>query len=378
MASDRRRRTFLVAGRLHDRTLADNNSPAMKPLRIATHAIRPLLAGAALLSCALAAPGAQPQAGAPSTLARVDEALASLHEAKRALPEALTRPGPDRDGHLLEDDIQLLLLAPPALERIASLRAAAAATVDSDTAIIPADALNPLLAAMTEQVCRVALLRAYWSRETVENTHRDLIVALIRQLPEGERSPAFEQLQALPAIDHQDSPLRQRIVPDVDCIGIYRSPAQMAAESGTVIQMNQHNALRQQLAQRLDSLSAITSGNLAWTPRGAPCPAPAITTSGDERPRVLNQPDVMAYYPPRLRERFVEGVVRVGVRINAGGCVMAVMIRQSSGATELDQAGMRLTFDMQFTPPEFEGRPVGSSFILPVRFSMVAAPPAQP
>jgi TonB family protein len=101
-------------------------------------------------------------------------------------------------------------------------------------------------------------------------------------------------------------------------------------------------------------------------------------TSGDERPRVLIQPDVLAYYPPRLRDQYVEGVVRVGVRINPGGCVIAVMIRQSSGATELDHAGMRLVFDMQFTPPEFEGGPVGSAFILPVRFSMTPVAPAQP
>lgn len=379
MASDRRRRTFLMAGRLHDRALADNNSPDMEQMRIATPVVRRLLAGLAMLACAHVAPGAQaPPAAAPSTLARIDDTLARLQETVRGLPEALLLPGPDRDGHSLEEDIRLLLFTQPALERIAALRAAAAATADSATATLPDTALNPLLAAMTEQVCRVALLRTYWSREATENAHRDLIVALIRQLPEDERSPAFEQLQALPASDRQANPLRQRIVPDVDCTGIYRSPAQIAFESGAPAQMNEHNALRQQLAQRVDSLSGITSGALAWTPRAARCPAPALMTSGDERPRVLNQPDVLAYYPPRLRDQYVEGVMRVGVRIDPGGCVTAVMIRQSSGAAELDQAGMRLVFDMQFTPPEQEGRPVGSSFILPVRFSMAGAAPAQP
>lgn len=361
----------------------------MKPLRIATQAILRQVAAPALLAGAVVAWGAQPPvdsppvgapglSAAPSTLARIDAALASLQATAGALPESLSRPGPDAGGHSLEEDIRQLLLTPAALERIASLRTAAAATVDSDTAVIPAATLNPLLGAMTEQVCRLALLRAYWSREAAENTHRDLIVGLIRQLPEAERSPAFDQLQALPAADHDTSPLRQRLVPDVDCIGLYRSPAQIAAESGAVQQMQAHNALRQQLAQRLDAISAITRGNLAWTPRGAACPAAAYTTSGDERPRVLHQPNVQTYYPPRLREQFVEGVVRVGVRINAGGCVMAVMIRESSGAAELDGAGMRLVFDMQFTPAERDGAAVGGSFILPVRFSMAGTPAVQP
>lgn len=389
MKADRRRRPFPVAGRLHDRPLADNNPPVRKPLRIATLSARCGLVAAAWLASATTGwcaetPGEAPAvnlppaAAPPSTLARIDAALASLQATAGALPESLSRPGPDAANHTLEEDIRQLLLTPAALERIAALRAAAATTVESDTALIPPATLNPLLGAMTEQVCRLALLRAYWSREAAENTHRDLIIGLIRQLPETERSPAFDQLQALPAADRSASPLRQRLVPDVDCIGLYRSPAQIAAEAGAQPQLQAHNTLRQQLAQRLDAASAITRGNLAWTPRGAACPAAAYTTSGNDRPRVLQQPDVQTYYPPRLRERFVEGVVRVGVRIDAGGCVTAVMIRQSSGATELDSAGMRLVFDMQFTPAERDGAPVGSSFVLPVRFSMAATPPAQP
>jgi TonB family protein len=62
--------------------------------------------------------------------------------------------------------------------------------------------------------------------------------------------------------------------------------------------------------------------------------------------------------------------VRVYVEIDTTGCVTRTTIAQSSGAPELDQAGMLMGLDMQFMPGEVDGKAVAARFVQPMTFSM--------
>jgi TonB family protein len=69
----------------------------------------------------------------------------------------------------------------------------------------------------------------------------------------------------------------------------------------------------------------------------------------------------------------VEGRVRVRVETDSTGCVIRVDVAQSSGAPELDQAGMLMGFEIQFMPGEVDGKAVGGTFIQPITFGLLDA-----
>jgi TonB family protein len=72
----------------------------------------------------------------------------------------------------------------------------------------------------------------------------------------------------------------------------------------------------------------------------------------------------------------VEGGERVFVQIDATGCVTRTAIAQSSGAPELDRAGMSMAFAMEFVPGEVDGKAIViDRFILPITFSVKDAEP---
>jgi protein TonB len=107
----------------------------------------------------------------------------------------------------------------------------------------------------------------------------------------------------------------------------------------------------------------------AVTPR-APAPAPVVTIA----PRLLDPEDqrrmIRRYYPPRLQQLRVGGIVNVLAWVDSLGVVGEVQVRQSSGQPDIDRAALTAAPRLTFRPALREGRPVATW----VQFDLVFAP----
>ena len=79
---------------------------------------------------------------------------------------------------------------------------------------------------------------------------------------------------------------------------------------------------------------------------------------------------IRRYYPPRLQERRVGGIVNVLAWVDSTGAVGEVEIAQSSGQPEIDRAALAAAPRLTFRPAQREGRAVATW----VRFDLVFAP----
>jgi protein TonB len=115
--------------------------------------------------------------------------------------------------------------------------------------------------------------------------------------------------------------------------------------------------------------SAPPPARAAVTPR-APAPAPVVTIP----PRLLDAEDqqrmIRRYYPPRLQQLHVGGIVNVLAWVDSLGVVGEVQIRQSSGQPDIDRAALTAAPRLAFRPALREGRPVATW----VQFDLVFAP----
>jgi TonB family protein len=76
-------------------------------------------------------------------------------------------------------------------------------------------------------------------------------------------------------------------------------------------------------------------------------------------------------YPDALREHGTTGRVTVTLVVDPTGVPRLVTVTGSSGVPEFDDASLRVTRAMRFSPPVLDGLPVWTRLILPVEFSLV-------
>jgi protein TonB len=113
------------------------------------------------------------------------------------------------------------------------------------------------------------------------------------------------------------------------------------------------------------------SPSATYRKRKSACTEPAVHTSGTEKPR----PDSLShsleeFYPEPLRERGLEGLVALSVKVNSSGCVMEAAVLGSSGSDEFDEAALRWVETASFLPAEKDGKPVDGTGPVAVAFNL--------
>jgi protein TonB len=104
-------------------------------------------------------------------------------------------------------------------------------------------------------------------------------------------------------------------------------------------------------------------------PPTADAPAESRTQPAFEPPVVTNENSPVKY-PPALFQQNVEGVVMLRLFVDSAGRVRpeSTRIAEASGIAGLDSAALAGVRDMRFVPARRNGRPVGTTFLQPVRF----------
>ena len=74
-------------------------------------------------------------------------------------------------------------------------------------------------------------------------------------------------------------------------------------------------------------------------------------------------------YPQALRDEGTTGRVTVTMVIDPTGVPRLVTVTGSSGVAEFDEASVRVTRAMRFSPPVLNGTPVWVRVLVPVEFS---------
>ncbi|MGQ0561353.1 MAG: energy transducer TonB [Gemmatimonadota bacterium] len=111
---------------------------------------------------------------------------------------------------------------------------------------------------------------------------------------------------------------------------------------------------------------------LAWRPPGEELDRGPVFTPYTKKPELLNR-DVVARelvrrYPPELRAAGVAGTAVVWVLLQDNGMVKRVLIRNSSGHPQIDEAALHVARVMRFTPAQNKGKPVPVWIALPIVF----------
>ncbi|SOD02676.1 protein TonB [bacterium JGI 053] len=75
-------------------------------------------------------------------------------------------------------------------------------------------------------------------------------------------------------------------------------------------------------------------------------------------------------YPQALREHGTTGRVTVTLVVDPAGVPRLVTVTGSSGVPGFDDASLRVTRAMRFSPPMLDGSPVWTRLILPVEFTL--------
>jgi len=93
------------------------------------------------------------------------------------------------------------------------------------------------------------------------------------------------------------------------------------------------------------------------------------------KPELVNRPAIARLltrnYPHALREEGKTGRVTVTLVIDPAGVPHLVTVTGSSGVAEFDDASLRVTRAMRFSPPVHDGAPVWVRVRVPVEFTLV-------
>jgi TonB family protein len=96
------------------------------------------------------------------------------------------------------------------------------------------------------------------------------------------------------------------------------------------------------------------------------------------RPDIANRDEVarslVREYPPLLRDAGIGGTAHVWFFIDETGTVARVLVNETSGHPELDEAALRVARVIQFTPALNRDRPVAVWISLPITFQTREAP----
>lgn len=104
----------------------------------------------------------------------------------------------------------------------------------------------------------------------------------------------------------------------------------------------------------------------------APAAGPAAESADQPafEPPVVTNENPPVRYPPAAFQQNVEGTVTLRLFVDSAGQVLpeSTRIAESSGIVALDSAALAGVPEMRFVPGRRNGRPVGTTFLQPVRF----------
>ena len=112
------------------------------------------------------------------------------------------------------------------------------------------------------------------------------------------------------------------------------------------------------------------------TPAGDTIPASVTVVDAKDlavKPELRNQAEISRLltrsYPRALRDEGTSGRVTVTLVIDPTGVPHLATVTGSSGVPEFDEASLRVTRAMRFSPPVLNGSPVWVRVVVPVEFS---------
>jgi TonB family protein len=124
---------------------------------------------------------------------------------------------------------------------------------------------------------------------------------------------------------------------------------------------------RVQIAAALQPV--IDTSNL--TLRTDPCPPPATTNTGTNKPKVIgSSKSAEDYWPMESKRLAEEGNVVTGLKISATGCVIAKEIVVSSGSDMLDRAALEYVETIEFVPAAIDGKAVEATTPMRIIFKL--------
>lgn len=307
----------------------------------------------------------------PMTLADIDRALEALRNTPWSLPEMLGNPTPRMDGTTLDADIARYLATEPLLKELEELRRELPSAIPQGSDLVPVSALAPLRRMMSAEGCRYLGLMSMWSAMPSFDTHLQLIAAQFGRLPppsQAEWRTRFSEINTRAAAFHGVLPA----VMDECKAGIPDGVPAWVQDIDVFI--DDANRLRAELAAATEALPVDAVAEPVWMMRPRPCPESSGETTGREQPRVIRSVDPTDFYPADAVRNSVEGRVRIFVEADSTGCVTRSAVAQSSGAPELDRAGMQMAFELQLMPGEVDGKAVGGRFTQPITFEVRNGP----
>lgn len=125
------------------------------------------------------------------------------------------------------------------------------------------------------------------------------------------------------------------------------------------------------------ALTVSTATTVASLPAVVQPPAPVATELPATLPadhRLCSERQTARHYPALLRDRGIQGLVRLRVKVDPEGRAAEVVIAGGSGWRLLDEAARRVAESCPYTPARRGDQRLASWIEYPVRFALQAAP----
>jgi TonB family protein len=264
--------------------------------------------------------------------------------------------GPDGRERSMVDDVRDWVLTDESQGRIQALRREAEIAMRSGNAAAGQKDLDQANTIIETEHKRMIALISYWGAKPVVDLHRKLWEKSV------EAAPADAAADSRKRIDTLEQALYKTVKPEM---------TRETVNGALVTLIKAFNEQRSSLAVRVSQARNAAGTDLVWHQSVTPCPAIAERTSGTDTPKPVvdsMQPD--RYFPPTARRAFIEGRVVVRMQLTPTGCVEREAVAISSGAEDLDNAALAMVEHGQFLPAEREGKAIGGTYSLPVRFAL--------
>ena len=125
------------------------------------------------------------------------------------------------------------------------------------------------------------------------------------------------------------------------------------------------------------AVAVLTATAVAPLPAVVQPPAPVATELPATLPadhRLCSERQTARHYPALLRDRGIQGLVRLRVKVDPEGRAAEVVIAGGSGWRLLDEAARRVAESCPYTPARRGDQRLASWIEYPVRFALQAAP----
>lgn len=171
-----------------------------------------------------------------------------------------------------------------------------------------------------------------------------------------------------PASSHLDTPVAS---------GVTNTGASSATSTATAPAAGATVAVDTNAMPARQATAVATATAVAPLPDVVQPPAPAATDLPAALPadhRLCSERQTARHYPALLRDRGIQGLVRLRVKVDPEGRAAEVVIAGGSGWRLLDEAARRVAESCPYTPARRGDQRLVSWIEYPVRFALQAAP----